>query len=1359
MSINTRFFVLSILSIILTLLPLHSAIAATATSTSISGNVVWSKAAGPYLVNSVYVLRGATLTIEPGTVVMATLDSTPFIVEGTLNIGATSGEKVSITSIRDDGGPIAPARGDWRDIVVYTGGALNVVNTDISYGGNVIPDGAGGFDHLPLIQNEGGMVSLDHTKLSSSSNDGLRLNTGTVTVSSSTFTNLGSAGISGSHGTFRVFGSTFDNMAYGMFIATASSLDFGQNTFTNIISHKAVDFGSSQVRFLDRGGNSGQASIFLTFQLTEDTVFPKDGLAFEPYSVEVPLGRTLTILPGAVIKMNPTSNFAISGNLIVGSPTAVDKVYITSIKDDSVLGDTNSDGSTTPLPGDWQDLAFSVGSSAQISNAIIHYGGSTSFDPYVGAIAAFPTIKNSGGILTLDNVTLSQVGNYGFSQNSGSTTITNSTITNAAHSGIIVEGGNFAVHNSSIHDNLEYGIFNGRQRVIDATNNWWGSATGPTHATNPTGAGDRVSDNVDYGQWLTEEPQGTCVIDCNSNVLFLPGLEASRLYETDSFGFEHRRWEPAENFDTKNLFLDETGRRPGDFANPFVQIYTRDVIDEAYPEKFGFAASNIYKSFLTQLKDMKETQRVIKDYSVVPYDWRLSLEDILNGGIKTGSNISYVVASSDPYIISELRRLVASSRTGKVTIIAHSNGGLVTKALIKRLEEARDPLLYKIDKIVFVAVPQTGTPQAIGALLHGYKQGIPASAPFFLSDYTARALAKNLPAAYNLLPSTLYFHDVQTPVVTFATTPLFNPEQANYGTSIDNTSELTNYLLNNEGATARTVANNLDIKTPPALNLTLINGAALMHARLDNLQIPTSIQVIEIAGWGVDTLAGIEYKENHHLFSSPTWDYNPTLIEDGDGTVVAPSALAMSTSSTNVLRYWLNLQGYNDDHKVRTALGLFSASHADILEVQNLRSFIGDIFTNNPANLSQYQYLSTSTPRSISTKKLRYFLHSPLTLNLYDTEGHHAGISTTTGFIDSQIPGVYYREFGEVKYITAPASTTSHLILNGQGTGFFSLDIQEVVGDSIIATATFADIPTSTSTVVTMDFSNGTIVGASPLHIDRNADGIIDFNLTPKLGGIVTLDTTPPVTTASTIGTLGNNGWYTSNVLVALSATATENVIASTTYTLNNGASWNDYIAPFIIATEGSITLLYRSTDNAGNIEATNTLKLKIDKTTPEADVVLDSLSQVLTILGIDNLSSTTVVTTATSSNITDQAGHTLQVLFDQSPSKAGHINLAISKLIYDGVSNTATATLKYKWNISPRGSYKMFAARAATSTTGIESHYRSKKNVTIIMKYFIDTGDNDADDDVDARLVKTTLPGMVVVGLKTQSGKIQITY
>ncbi len=88
-----------------------------------------------------------------------------------------------------------------------------------------------------------------------------------------------------------------------------------------------------------------------------------------------------------------------------------------------------------------------------------------------------------------------------------------------------------------------------------------------------------------------------------------------------------------------------------------------------------------------------------------------------------------------------------------------------------------------------------------------------------------------------------------------------------------------------------------------------------------------------------------------------------------------------------------------------------------------------------------------------------------------------------------------------------------------------------------------------------------------------------------------------------------------------------------------------------------------------------------------------------------------------------------------------------------------AVTTLGYKWNVSSGGMYKMFAASIASSTVLIETHFRPKKNQTILMTTPIGMDESDADDSADVRPIKMTLPGMVVEGLSTLKGKVNVFY
>lgn len=51
---------------------------------------------------------------------------------------------------------------------------------------------------------------------------------------------------------------------------------------------------------------------------------------------------------------------------------------------------------------------------------------------------------------------------------------------------------------------VAYGLGGGATTVIQAQHNWWGTSTGPFHpSSNPSGAGNEVSDHVNYSDWLT----------------------------------------------------------------------------------------------------------------------------------------------------------------------------------------------------------------------------------------------------------------------------------------------------------------------------------------------------------------------------------------------------------------------------------------------------------------------------------------------------------------------------------------------------------------------------------------------------------------------------------------------------------------------------------------------------------------------------------------------------------------------------------------------------------------------------------------------------------------------------------------
>ncbi len=104
-------------------------------------------------------------------------------------------------------------------------------------------------------------------------------------------------------------------------------------------------------------------------------------------------------------------------------------------------------------------------------------------------------------------------------------------------------------------------------------------------------------------------------------------------------------------------------------------------------------------------------------------------------------------------------------------------------------------------------------------------------------------------------------------------------------------------------------------------------------------------------------------------------------------------------------------------------------------------------------------------------------------------------------------------------------------------------------------------------------------------------------------------DQTAPTTTATAAPAApnGTNGWYTSDVNVTLAGNdgATGSGVDKVEYKVDGGA-FATYTAPVAITTAGTHTLEFRSTDKAGNVEATKSLTVKVDKAAPTTTATLE---------------------------------------------------------------------------------------------------------------------------------------------------------
>ncbi|WP_218825587.1 PQQ-dependent sugar dehydrogenase [Streptosporangium subroseum] len=99
-------------------------------------------------------------------------------------------------------------------------------------------------------------------------------------------------------------------------------------------------------------------------------------------------------------------------------------------------------------------------------------------------------------------------------------------------------------------------------------------------------------------------------------------------------------------------------------------------------------------------------------------------------------------------------------------------------------------------------------------------------------------------------------------------------------------------------------------------------------------------------------------------------------------------------------------------------------------------------------------------------------------------------------------------------------------------------------------------------------------------------------------------DRTPPTVSATLnpAAPNGENGWYTGNV--TLTVTATDNAtVASRQYSLDGGTTWLNAANPVTLSAESANEVRYRATDGGGNVSPIGTVTARIDKTPPTLSV------------------------------------------------------------------------------------------------------------------------------------------------------------
>ncbi|HEV3485196.1 MAG TPA: thrombospondin type 3 repeat-containing protein, partial [Vicinamibacterales bacterium] len=259
-----------------------------------------------------------------------------------------------------------------------------------------------------------------------------------------------------------------------------------------------------------------------------------------------------------------------------------------------------------------------------------------------------------------------------------------------------------------------------------------------------------------------------------------------------------------------------------------------------------------------------------------------------------------------------------------------------------------------------------------------------------------------------------------------------------------------------------------------------------------------------------------------------------TAIADGPITINAPvagSTVALSTGSL-----FQNARGADAisavDHWVVYAPSPAGHMYGG-LDSGTTALWNGDIVTLPPSAVSGDRYVFRSAPTlTFSSKNLEKYYRQDATNRLdFTVDGFEAGV-----------PGTFLGDSAATAYTGAP-------VLTSDGAG---------------AAATVEGGP------YPIDIAQGTLVSIAGYAFRFESTGLLT----------VIPDTTPPTIAANVSGTLGANGWHTSNVTVIWSVLDAESDVEST-----SGCADAD------IATDGSVPLTCSATSQGGTGSETVTIK------------------------------------------------------------------------------------------------------------------------------------------------------------------------
>jgi len=952
--------------------------------------------------------------------------------------------------------------------------------------------------------------------------------------------------------------------------------------------------------------------------IDHDTVWgPEAGVHILGQPVVVNAGVTLRIEPGTIIKAGIFGTLLVNGALIANG-TSDNPITFTAYKDDSIAGDTNGDGNTgIPTIFDyWPGLRFYAGSSGELSHTLFRYGGNSRLSnegdqDQIFAKDATLTLRDSK---IFDSVYSGTQIEFLRSQ----VTLERNEIEQSSDvtgygfgTGLLIRGGNAQIKDNLFHRNGAYAVlFDSHTQYGPATVVFQGNSlynNGLSYAN---------AFKVKYG------------IGCDGNDTY----DLRNNWWGDATGTKvdanpQGKGEPIRNCDalvspwlTVPPGLPQNGRRPVLLVPGIAGSELKKGNDKIWLDltKILFDFNDSFLDVLAMNEDGTPTDPEVthgdvirtlnKGIPLISYDYFGGLIDELTTQGYQENTTMFLM----PYdwregmypLSKELKQKLLDvkeqTHSDVVDVVAHSMGGVVVDNLT-----GYSPYDTGIGKLIFIGTPHIGAPKALKDLLWGDDLGV----PFVLNKNEIKKIVQNMLSVYDLLPNKQYF-------------------KINSGYYYDLTQNSAPKVLNLTDMVALFIDKGLNLR-----GLQDVINAYYPH----NFPFTDSnIDAYNISGCDSPTITGIIERPNEEYY---------LRIGAGDETV--------PLSSSNYVAPLVAKSYY-----------IRGADHGKMASTPAVRSLVADLLTSGVPSVSELPAGITTSTDGCALQGKFVSVHSPVSLDIHDDSGNHAGPSAN-GLIENTIPGVYYETIRENKFVFLPSGTFD-VTLTGTASGTVDLTVDTYSGELMHEVA-YQAMPVTVGSLAQLTITPTS--ADTELQYDYTGSGQFqDYEATATSSTSAAYDFISPTTTAQLSDTAGNSSWYQEPVTMTLAASDSNSGVAKTEYRTDNG-QWVSYTAPVIFNDDGVYRVFYRSTDRVGNVEDEQSVAFSIDRTVPDVSILFENGHEKPTVEGTDAISSAMVLEIGDNTyRVSDEAGNLVTLVFVLKVKKSGS-KAKLNEVRYNGIA------------------------------------------------------------------------------------------